>query len=180
MLQVSAQVSGQVAAQISAIERSASFDPMGRYRYRLGRRWSRAGPHLVIIMLNPSRADSSLDDPTLRRCIGLAKGWGFGAITVVNLFAYRSPHPQVLRQVSDPIGPDNDAAITDATHQGDQILLAWGNGGSWLGRDRTIFNLLAPWQAKCHCLGLNRTGQPRHPLYVPHSSSLHPWVTPTH
>jgi hypothetical protein len=84
--------------QMSGIERCAIFDPLGHYRYSLGRRWSPA-PTLAIIMLNPSQADGSLDDPTLRCCLGLSQGWGFGAIVVVNLFAYRSPQPQVLRQV---------------------------------------------------------------------------------
>ncbi|WP_017298392.1 DUF1643 domain-containing protein [Nodosilinea nodulosa] len=160
--------------QSSAIERSASFDPTGRYRYSLGRRWSSA-PTLAIIMLNPSQADGSVDDPTLRRCIGLARGWGFGAIAVVNLFAYRTPHPRVLRQVDDPVGPDNDAALVSAVQQASHILLAWGNEGHWLGRDRAILALLNSYQAQCHCLGQNRTGQPRHPLYVPRSASLQPW-----
>ncbi len=68
------------------MERSATFDPTGRYRYSLERCWG-SDSTLAIVMLNPSRADGSLDDPTLRRCMGLALGWGFGAIAVVNLFA---------------------------------------------------------------------------------------------
>ncbi|MBD2109081.1 DUF1643 domain-containing protein [Nodosilinea sp. FACHB-13] len=163
--------------QLSAMERSATFDPTGRYRYSLGRRWS-AGPTLAIIMLNPSQADSSVDDPTIRRCIGLAQGWGFGAIAVVNLFAYRSPHPKTLRQAKDPIGPENDAALSTAEHQADQILLAWGNWGNWLGRDRTVLTLLTPFHPQCRCLGHNRTGQPRHPLYVPRFTALQAWASP--
>lgn len=162
--------------QLSAIERSATFDTTGHYRYSLGRRWS-AAPTLAIIMLNPSQADSSVDDPTIRRCIGLAQGWGFGAIAVVNLFAYRSPHPKTLRQAKDPIGPKNDAALSTAAEQADQILLAWGNWGSLWGRDRAVLTLLAPYQAKCHCLGQNLTGQPRHPLYIPRQTSLQPWIS---
>ena len=159
------------------MERSASFDPTGRYRYSLGRRWS-AAPTLAIIMLNPSQADSRADDPTVRRCLGLAQGWGFGAIAVVNLFAYRSPQPWALRQAIDPVGPGNDTALLTAAETAAQILLAWGNWGSLLGRDRAVLTLLAPVQAKCHCLGHNRTGQPRHPLYVPRASALQPWRTP--
>ncbi|MGG6237125.1 DUF1643 domain-containing protein [Nodosilinea sp. AN01ver1] len=160
--------------QASAIERTATFDPTGHYRYRLGRRWSDA-PTLAIIMLNPSQASSSVDDPTIRRCMGLARGWGFGAIAVVNLFAYRSPHPKVLRQAADPIGPENDAALVEAARKADTILLAWGNWGSWQGRDRAVLNLLTPFHPHCRCLGRNRTGQPRHPLYVPQSISLQTW-----
>lgn len=163
--------------QLSAIERSATFDPTGCYRYSLGRRWS-AAPTLAIIMLNPSQADSSVDDPTIRRCIGLAQGWGFGAIAVVNLFAYRSPHPRSLRQIEDPVGPENDAALSTAAQQAEQILLAWGNWGNWLGRDRTVLTLLTPFHHQCRCLGRNCTGQPRHPLYVPRITALQAWVSP--
>ena len=162
--------------QASAIERSASFDPTGRYRYHLGRRWSAVEPLLAIIMLNPSQADGSVDDPTIRRCMGLAQGWGFGAIAVVNLFAYRSPHPTELRQAADPIGPDNDNALITAAHSADQIVLAWGNWGRWRGRDRTVLALLAPAQPKLCCLGYNRTGQPRHPLYLPRQTQPIPWL----
>ncbi|MBW4461377.1 MAG: DUF1643 domain-containing protein [Nodosilinea sp. WJT8-NPBG4] len=162
--------------QLSAIERSATFDSTGRYRYSLERRWSTA-PILAIVMLNPSQADSSVDDPTIRRCIGLAQGWGFGAIAVGNLFAYRSPHPKTLRQIEDPIGLENDAALSTAAQQAEQILLAWGNWGSWLGRDRSVLTLLTPHQAKCRCLGQNLTGQPRHPLYVPRHTILELWHT---
>ncbi|MBE9139317.1 DUF1643 domain-containing protein [Nodosilinea sp. LEGE 07088] len=157
------------------MERSAIFDSTGCYRYYLGRRWNQAAPRLAIVMLNPSQADASRDDPTLRRCIGLAQGWGFGAIAVVNLFAYRSPHPRVLSQVADPIGPGNNAALAEATQQADQVLLAWGNWGSWRERDRAVLTLLAPHQAKFRCLGQNRTGQPRHPLYAPRAAPLLPW-----
>jgi hypothetical protein len=110
------------------MERSATFDPTGRYRYSLGRRWS-AGPTLAIIMLNPSQADGSVDDPTIRRCIGLAQGWGFGAIAVVNLFAYRSPHPKALRQTKDPIGPGNDAALSTAAQQPSKFCWPGETGG---------------------------------------------------
>jgi hypothetical protein len=58
-------------------------------------------------------------------------------------------------------------------------LLAWGNWGSWLGRDRAVLTLLTPHQAKCRCLGQNLTGQPRHPLYTPRHTSLQPWSIQT-
>lgn len=156
------------------MHRWASFDPTGRYRYGLGRRWSGA-PELAIVMLNPSQADAQADDPTIRRCTGLAQDWGFGAIAVVNLFAYRSPHPRMLRQVDSPVGPQNDVALAEAAHRAEQILLAWGNWGSLMERDRAVLALLAPYQSKFYCLGRNRTGQPRHPLYVPRRAALQPW-----
>ncbi len=95
------------------IDRSgAIFSPSQNYRYRLWRRWS-DGHTLAWCMLNPSTADASQNDPTIERCVRRAKQLGYGAIEVVNLFAYRSTNPSALYTVTDPVGPDNDAHITE-------------------------------------------------------------------
>ena len=68
----------------------AIFDRTGMYRYSLWREWYADSPPVAFIMLNPSTADDRKDDPTIRRSIGFAHAWGFGALEVVNLFAYRA------------------------------------------------------------------------------------------
>ncbi|MBE7382590.1 MAG: DUF1643 domain-containing protein [Leptolyngbya sp. SIO1E4] len=158
------------------INRSAQFDRTGQYRYRLDRWWNGAQPAIALIMLNPSRADHQRDDPTLRRCIGLAQQWQYGSLIVVNLFAYCTPFPKDLKTVGDPVGAENDAAILQACQQAPQILLAWGNGGSLYQRDLRVLELLTPYRDRLYCLGINRTGQPRHPLYIPRQAQLHSWV----
>ena len=157
------------------MRRAAKFDETGQYRYWLRREWAVSGPAIALIMLNPSRADHRQDDPTLRRCTGLAQQWQFGRLTVVNLFAYCTASPQVLKTVAHPIGADNDEHIVQACAAADRILLAWGNWGSLHQRDQAVLNLLTPFCDRLCCLGLNRTGQPRHPLYVPRQSLLQPW-----
>ncbi|MEM6449808.1 MAG: DUF1643 domain-containing protein [Cyanobacteria bacterium P01_D01_bin.105] len=147
------------------IERTAIFDPSGDYRYELSRRWG-AEAEVAFVMLNPSRADASVDDPTLRACIQFAQRWGCGSLTVVNLFGYRTPHPKVLMQMSDPVGPENDEYVVRAVEKAEQVVLAWGNFGGWLERDRTILTLLKPQRHKLRYLQLNRSGHPRHPLYI--------------
>jgi len=154
---------------------TAIFDPTGRYRYRLDRHWGSEQPQLTLIMLNPSRANAEQDDPTLRRCIKLAQSWGYGGLVVVNLFAYCTAHPCILRQVPDPVGADTDAYLLEAAITADAIGMAWGNGGCFLGRDRNVCQLLWPYRAKWYCLGRNQSGQPRHPLYAPSSITLMPW-----
>ena len=157
------------------IKRSAQFDRTGQYRYRLDRQWDEALPTIALIMLNPSRADHQQDDPTLRRCIRLAQQWQYGSLIVVNLFAYCTPSPKVLKAVDNPVGDENDGAILQACQQVPQILLAWGNEGGLQSRDRIVLELLTPYQAKLSCLGVNRTGQPRHPLYIPRQTQPRPW-----
>lgn len=159
------------------MQRGALFDSTGQYRYHLWREWDRAAPRIGFIMLNPSRADDQIDDPTMRRCIGLAQAWGYGALETANLFAYCTAYPIELRQVADPIGRENDHYLRAICHHCDQIILAWGNGGMWQARDRAVLSLLAD-QPNLYCLGLTQLGQPRHPLYIPRGASLLPLRRP--
>ena len=152
--------------------RTATLSPDGLYRYTLGRRWA-TGPTLGVVMLNPSTADGLVDDPTIRRCIGIACMAGYGALTVVNLFAFRAAHPAELwRAAVDRVGPENDAAIRSATACCESLLLAWGAPppgprGSIVGdRAAAVERLLDTTGARRLCVGVTMLGHPRHPLYV--------------
>src|SRR4029078_1544091 len=86
----------------------AIFSRCRQYRYVLRRAWRNDLPEVLFIALNPSTADEASDDATVRRCIGFARDWGFGALAIANLFAFRSSNPLSLRCATDPIGPRND------------------------------------------------------------------------
>lgn len=75
-------------------------------------------------MLNPNRADEVSDNPTIRRCIGFAKSWGYGGLEVANLLAYRAKTPGLLKQVNAPIGQENDRSILDLAKRVETIVLA--------------------------------------------------------
>src|SRR6187200_2293770 len=92
-----------VYGSIPGVDRSASFSSDRRYRYRLDRWWSDGAPPVVWVMLNPSAADATVDDPTIRRVVALSRSWGFGGCTVVNLFGWRAAHPRDLASVADPV-----------------------------------------------------------------------------
>jgi hypothetical protein len=124
-------------------------------------------------MLNPSTADAERDDPTIRRCGGFARAWGFGAMTVVNLFALRATDPARLRRARDPIGRDNDRHIAEAAAGADALVLAWGIHGALRDRDRAVLALLS--ELRPSCLGLTRGGHPRHPLYLPRAAAPVPF-----
>lgn len=146
--------------------KSAIISPCGRYRYCLTRTWG-DGPILPIIMLNPSTADASVDDPTIRRCIGFAKREGRGGIVVCNLFGFRATNPADLRNAMDPVGPDNfihlETLMTAAVMADIPVLCAWGTNAE----GREVRQLAIDYWAKLTCLGRTKHGQPRHPLYVP-------------
>jgi hypothetical protein len=169
------------------VERDAVFDASGQYRYVLWRRWhidsrnasnaSNASNAIAFVMLNPSTADHRQDDPTIRACMQFAQVWGYSTLAVVNLFAYRATQPQQLQQAAHPIGAENDRYLIDIGQAADQIVIAWGNWGCLQERDRTVLELLTPY-APLYCLGQNRTGQPRHPLYVSRRTELKPYPLP--
>lgn len=141
---------------------SATFSPCRKYRYALVRVWNESLPHATFIGLNPSTADEQADDPTVRRCIGFARAWGFGSVALGNLFALRATDPKYLLRVSDPVGPENDAWILRLQQESDFVVAAWGCHG----RIRDRGNQVAKTLIQPYCLGLTRSGAPRHPLYL--------------
>jgi hypothetical protein len=149
----------------------------GPYRYCLWRTWNAHQPTLLWILLNPSRANSAQDDPTLRRLVSFSRAFGSGGLTVVNLFAWRATTPQALKEVNDPIGPLNNRFIQEAAAHGHGIVVAWGNGGTYQHRDQDVLTLLTP--SPLWCLGTTRDGHPVHPLYQPTTAQLHAF-SPTH
>lgn len=142
----------------------ANFSRCRRYRYTLWRRWDGERPLAMIIGLNPSTADATRDDPTIRRCIGFARDWGYGGLIVTNVFAYRATYPADLKAAPDPVGPRNDAWIRRMALQAELIVAAWGNDGAWLERSAHLRKMLA---GRLKCLRLNAAGEPAHPLYLP-------------
>jgi hypothetical protein len=143
----------------------------GLYRYELWRRWG-DGRVLTWIMLNPSTADAEIDDPTIRRCVAFTKAWRYDAIRVVNLFALRATDPAELGQVEDPVGPENDAVL-DSLGEVD-VVAAWGAHAMAATR---VVDLQARGglPAGMRCLGMTKSGAPRHPLYVRSDIELVDW-----
>jgi hypothetical protein len=150
--------------------REAVLSNCGSYRYTLTRKWSGSRPALTFIMLNPSTADGTLDDPTIRRCIGFARARGFGGIQVLNLFAFRATDPRHMMAAHDPVGPNNDghiiAALTEAAAASSPVIAAWGVHGTHNGREADVRKLSMECGVPLMCLGLTKGGHPRHPLYV--------------
>lgn len=147
----------------------AIISPCSKYRYSLTRFWS--GEHaLPFIMLNPSTADASKDDPTIRRCMGFARSRGFGGIIVANLFAFRATSPADMKAALHPVGPFNDQHLTDlmkwAGRAGVPVVAAWGAHGSHQGRAGQVLSLARLIGCRMVCLGTTQAGDPRHPLYV--------------
>lgn len=144
---------------------SAQLSECGRYRFELRRIWG-AGAYLVLFVgLNPSTADATADDPTVRRWRGFAKAWGHDGFIVCNAYPLRSTDPRNIGGDSD----DDDAwcrnmdAIQHAADEAHRIVCCWG-ARITPARQRHVLSALRPRDV--YHLGLTKDGFPRHPLYL--------------
>ena len=152
----------------------ALISDCGLYRYKLTREWG-VGPTCVFIMLNPSTADASEDDPTIRRCIGFARREGCGGLRVENLFAFRATDPDIMfRHAHTAVGA-TDQFIREAAKAVDgPVIAAWGADKRAQARGARVLKMLREIGVYAVCLGMTKSGAPRHPLYVKGDAPLLP------
>ena len=134
-----------------------------------------AGPVANFLMLNPSTADEVQLDPSCTRARNYAEAWGYGALLVTNIFAFRETSPSKMKAVRDPVGLGNDAAILRAAREADVVVCAWGNHGAHEGRGEEVERLLRSAGVRLFFLKKNGSGQPAHPLYLPGKLRPKPW-----
>jgi len=144
----------------------AVFSPCRIWRYRLWRIWDESKPYCNFLMLNPSTADETVNDPTVSRAISYARDWGFGALHVTNIFAYRATDPGDMLAASEPIGAGNDRHIEAVAKEAGLVICAWGNHGKHLGRSEAVRKLLRVAGVAGQCLTITGEGEPGHPLYL--------------
>lgn len=160
-------------SEVSDTLSGAQLSACGTYRYTLERVWDASLPVAVYIMLNPSTADASVDDNTIRRCRWFAEREGYGGITVVNLFALRSTDPAALRDHAAPIGPQTDRWICTVLCQDPGVVIAaWGAHAFAAGRAVDVLRTIAAHDVPVKCLGTTKDGHPKHPLYLAKATPL--------
>jgi len=148
------------------VNRITEFSPCRLYRYTLWREWEASLPYTMFIGLNPSTADETKDDPTIRRCIEFSKSFGHGSLCMTNLFAWRDTKPENMKLAKDPIGPENNDWLEASASAAGVVIAAWGKHGAFMGRGVFVKGLIRPW-AMLMCLRTNKDGSPEHPLYLP-------------
>lgn len=156
---------------------AALFSPDRAYRYLLRRHIGGSRGRLLFVMLNPSKADETHDDATIRRCIGFARRWSCADMEVANLFGLMATDARELLRHPDPVGAGNDAAIRAALARADKVILAWGNHAAHPKHRARTAAVLRMARAACrpYRIGaLTKSGQPRHPLRLPYDTQLVP------
>jgi hypothetical protein len=161
------------------MQKSAVISSCGKFRYTLRRIWG-DGPRLMVVMLNPSTADGSKDDPTITRLIRRCRDESFEGFIVCNLYALRATNPVELEygwaKCTDIVGPTNMQAIRETMHECDECLVAWGAHPMASKRDRLVLDVL--YERFSNALGCGtslwmidqtKDGFPKHPLHVAYS-----------
>lgn len=154
------------------IENDAVISDCGRYRYLLRRTWDCSKPRALLVMLNPSTADATLDDATIRSCVRLLSGQGYGSMEVVNVYAYRATDPRELRDQADPFGPCNESTVAAAIHRCDVVICAWGAYPPARQHATAILNEARAHRPATYCFGRTKDGAPKHPLYIKSGTPL--------
>lgn len=139
----------------------AEISDCGKYRYKLWRIWNPKLPMALFVMLNPSKADASEDDPTIRRCIAFAKRSACGGIYVGNVYPYRATDPKELKKVGFDVATriENWDHIREMAHKCGIKILAHGNSPIKLTNIRVMYD---DW----YCFGYTQNGHPKHPLFL--------------
>ena len=173
-----------IPRQMEVAKRTAHISPCGRYRYKLTREFLPfvlTESPLIFCMLNPSTADADIDDPTIRRCMGFAKREHKSGIIVVNLYPLRATDPKKLKTHvylgADAADTVNCLSWADAMLSAPEIVCAWGNHAA-LDEVQRFMRMARVGEkpTKLVCLGVNKNGSPKHPLYVKADAPLVPYT----
>lgn len=162
---------------------SAIISPCGAYRYRLERHGLSGAGAIAWIMVNPSTADATTDDATIRKVVGFTERLGGGWAVVGNKFAYRATDVRALRTAPAPVGPDNDMHLLKIMAEARTVIVAWGPLAKLPPRHRSRWAIVPALAKKVGvdlmCLGTAQDGHPRHPLMLAYDTPLIPWKAPS-
>lgn len=161
---------------------TAIFDADRKHRYMLGRDIQPEGIIASVLMVNPSDANETDNDPTMGKVVGIGKQLGWRRVIVGNLFARIGKDIKCLRDPGSPIGPDNDRHLADIIDASEVTVVAWGTLAKipdvhrkrWID----IVRMLDDRARRPYCFGVNDDGHPTHPLMLAHATPLIEWTPP--
>lgn len=166
---------------------SAVFSPCGNYRYLLERQVRPQGirtmKRILCVGNNPSKATASNDDATSRKWCGFTMRNDGYIYIAVNAFAAVATNVRDLRDMEDPIGPDNDRYIQEGIGRCDEIWACWGNRLKLPKHLRPTLDALTVTLLRSmkplKVFGLTRLGDPMHPLMLGYATPLIDWLPST-
>lgn len=152
------------------IQKDALFSPCGKHRIWLSRIWDINKPMIMFIGLNPSKADHSEDDNTIKRVKKISNNSGYGGFYMMNLFTYISTDPKKLNIEQGNINLA-DRYLKHIASKCETIVFAWGNFKVF-GRDKEVKQIF-PLASALH---INKNGSPQHPLFIKGNVKIIPFI----
>ncbi len=145
-------------------------DEKNAYRYTLG---TKGENPLITFGINPSTAEPGNLDPTVKNTEKLSKHLEKDSWIMLNIYPQRAINPNEM----DDFILESDHKI-NLTHieeifknnQGTYAVAAWGNliekRPYLLHCLKDIYKLSTRYNISWKCIDQNKTGHPKHPLYV--------------
>lgn len=170
---------------------SAVLSDCGLFRFRLEREVQTDGKVFAFFGINPSTADATLDDATVRKWRGFTLRNGGRRFIVGNVFCYRATDPRDVGFSNDmrtyingrPTPSkhlENIEHIMQIIADADVLVPCWGRTGK-ITRDiryciAELLELLHASGKPVLHFGLTKCGSPGHPLMLGYDTQLTPLV----
>lgn len=155
----------------------------GSWRYCLT--WPPGEPELpraLWVLHNPSVAGVYTSDRTAEKVRMFSIRFGAEGFRIVNVWPYRATDPKQLwrQRHATRCGANNDVHIgTAVMATSGPVIVGWGSPSPPASeRDATIediaitLGILRTLRDPIYCLGTNKDGSPKHPLYLPADTKL--------
>lgn len=161
---------------------SAIISECGKYRYRLERQCSMpldGSKTVAFFGINPSTADTMLDDATVRKWRGFTRRNCWHRFIAGNVFSYRATDVRELAHAPAVCGPDHMLHLGEIIEEADVLVPCWGSSSKvpqalrYIIKD-TLSLLLTSNKPVLH-FGLTASGDPKHPLMLGYDTPLIEW-----
>lgn len=149
----------------------AIFSEDRNHRYCLWRFWNYQvaekgeAKAVMFIMANASTAGDFNDDPTIRRCAGFGRDWGYDGMYIGNLFSKIETHwSPNMKFDENGVGEECDYYLQVMINSSAMHVAAWGFMGKHYPERAKEIRKMIP---DLHYIELSKGGVPKHPLYLP-------------
>lgn len=165
----------------SILKTEAYFSDDYKHRYLLRKEWEKSSKKAMIIMIQPSMADTMLLDATTVFVINNMHKLEFGSIEIVNLFSKVDTKLRLKDGLPELIGGETDSFIKKCGEKVDAIIIAWGTIGNSnkkiKERQQEVLELLVEHQDKMYIICDPKGKKGLHPLCPSVRSS---WILEPH
>lgn len=146
-------------------------DKNNENRFSLGESGKRP---LVVFGINPSTAEPNKLDNTLRKIKAISENLNYDGWIMFNIYPQRSTDPKGLHGNVEKDNHNLNLEIIKkliVTYKISEFVAAWGNLidlRKYLNETLIdIYNIASNYNISWKCFEVNKTGHPKHPLYLP-------------